>query len=289
MINQNPNNNRSRRFLSDEIRRLIISHTENGCNVTTIARMMNLPRTTVSTVVSKFRNTGSIDRGNRGGDRRTKLSDEQKENVRTWVNEDATLTLEQLASKVQQEYSLSVSYSTINRCLNNFHYTLKTGVVVPERRNVEATIEERLSYAISFNDLLLTIDDSRFVFIDEVGFSVSLRTRRGRSLRGTSAYIPVGAIRSRNMSVIAAMSKYGMIKHKINERPVNGEDFRDFLRNLNADCVQKNITNPVFIMDNARIHHYSGVVELISELNLNVMYLPPYSPFLNPIENAFSK
>ncbi len=42
-------------------------------------------------------------------------------------------------------------------------------------------------------------------------------------------------------------------------------------------------------MDNARIHYYSGVAELISELDLNVMYHPPYSPSLYPIENAFSK
>ncbi len=87
-------------------------------------------------------------------------------------------------------------------------------MVVPERRNVEAIIEERLSYAIAFNDQLLTIDDSRFVFIDEVGYSVSLCTRRGRSLRGTSVHILVGAIRSRNMSVIATMSKYGMLSTK---------------------------------------------------------------------------
>jgi len=49
------------------------------------------------------------------------------------------------------------------------------------------------------------------------------------------------------------------------------------------------IADPIFIMDNARIHHYSGLESLIQDLNLKVEYLPPYLPFLNPIENCFSK
>ena len=53
-------------------------------------------------------------------------------------------------------------------------------------------------------------------------------------------------------------------------------------------CTSKEIINPIFIADNARIHHYSGVKELIASLQLKVVYLPPYSPFLNPIKNIFS-
>ena len=48
------------------------------------------------------------------------------------------------------------------------------------------------------------------------------------------------------------------------------------------------ISDPVFILDNARIYHYKGLNETISELNLKLCYLPPYSPFLNTIENIFS-
>ena len=48
-----------------------------------------------------------------------------------------------------------------------------------------------------------------------------------------------------------------------------------------------NIDNPIFILDNARIHHYRGLQETIEELNLKIIYLRPYSPFLNPRENFF--
>ena len=65
-------------------------------------------------------------------------------------------------------------------------------------------------------------------------------------------------------------------------------------------CVQKyllphllpyNGTNPhsIVIMDNASIHHVDGVVEMIQGVGDLVIFLPPYSPDYNPIEEAFSK
>ena len=47
------------------------------------------------------------------------------------------------------------------------------------------------------------------------------------------------------------------------------------------------IDEPVVILDNARIHHYRDLVIVIEELRLKMSSLPPYGPFLNPIENVF--
>ncbi|ORD96292.1 hypothetical protein HERIO_1775 [Hepatospora eriocheir] len=84
------------------------------------------------------------------------------------------------------------------------------------------------------------------------------------------------------------MNKYGMIFHKVHERAVNGEDFKISLRELKAACTEKGIESPVFIMDNARIHHYKGLMENNELSQYTLKYLPPYSPFLNAIENVFS-
>lgn len=48
---------------------------------------------------------------------------------------------------------------------------------------------------------------------------------------------------------------------------------------------------PVTVMDNASIHHVDGIVDIdmIQEVGAMVMFLPPYSPDLNPIEELFSK
>lgn len=198
------------------------------------------------------------------------------------------ITLKELKQKVLDDYGANVSISTIDRVIREFHYTLKSLVKVPQRRNCESTLQKRMEYAHMFRNLEITEKHEDIVFLDEVGFAVVTRPKRGRSRRGTSAYCFVTAARSRNISVVAAVNKNGVIYNKIHEKAVTGEDFKICLRELKMSCLEKGIENPVFIMDNARIHHYRGLQEVISLEGLRIEYLPPYSPFLNPIENIFS-
>ena len=87
---------------------------------------------------------------------------------------------------------------------------------------------------------------------------------------------------------MAAISKAGVLYHTIRNSAFNGEAFKSSLVELNSVCQQKGIINPVFVLDNCRIHHYIGLRVTIEALGLNLMFLPPYSLFLNPIENVFS-
>ena len=225
----------------------------------------------------------------RSGDRRSILAVEQKETIISWVNDDHTITLKKLVQRVEDHMRLNIDDNIVNRVLKGFHYTLKQVVSIPERRNMPSVIETRYNYAVYFNELLFSKPDSSFVFLDEVGFNVVSRTSRGRSLVGSTPIIPTTATRARNISVIASANKYGMISYHINNAPVSGEDFKTFLIGLNGECIRRGNSNPVFILDNARIHHYRGLCNVIDELSLNLLFLPPYSPFLNIIENWFAK
>ena len=97
----------------------------------------------------------------------------------------------------------------------------------------------RERYATDFRALEETIPDDNLIFVDEVGFSVSSRTTRGRSLVGSRANIQVPVVRTRNISVFRAMSKYGMFSFTIFERPINGEDYRECLAELHQRYVHK--------------------------------------------------
>ena len=67
---------------------------------------------------------------------------------------------------------------------------------------------------------------------------------------------------------------------------LNGEKFKDYLR----DClVPKLRQGDVVIMDNLRSHKVQGVKELLESAGASALYLPPYSPDLNPIEQMWSK
>ena len=82
------------------------------------------------------------------------------------------------------------------------------------------------------------------------------RPKRGRSRQGASSYVTVNATRSRNISVVAVMNKYRMTYQKIHDKVVTGEDFKTCLIEMKEATEAAKIDNPIFILDNARIHHY---------------------------------
>ena len=83
--------------------------------------------------------------------------------------------------KLQSERNVIVNKSTIERCIENFKYTLKRVHNFSIRRNDAQSLDDRVIYANMFMNLISTTDDAKIFFIDEVGFKKSMRTRR-RSL-----------------------------------------------------------------------------------------------------------
>lgn len=276
-----------RNTIPNEDRQRIVDKSLEGESTAKISKDLKIKYQTVNSVLKKYYKTGIIIPKTRGG-RANKLSCEQACDLLRFVEENPMATLEQMQNFIYGKFSISLSLSGINKYLKYFTFTLKKAVLVPEPRNDEKAIERRYNYALKYRDYETENDPENFIFIDEVGFSVVSRTKKARSLRGTSAYVDVSSARSRNISVVAAMNKQGMIFKKVYERPVNGVDFKNSFFEIHQNCIEIGITNPIFIMDNARIHHYSEFKNDPLFQSLNVFYLPAYSPFLNPIENVFS-
>ena len=67
---------------------------------------------------------------------------------------------------------------------------------------------------------------------------------------------------------------------------VNGERFKEYLREFLVESLRP---EDIVFMDNLRSHKVLGVTELIEAAGATVLYLPPYSPDLNPIEHIWSK
>ncbi|KAF7684984.1 hypothetical protein CDIK_4267, partial [Cucumispora dikerogammari] len=270
------------------LRRVVCEGYDRGESVNRLAAIHSVAKGSVRSIIKNYLSEGRINTLSRGGDNSSKLSFEQKNAIVDWVNENPIYTLKQLKLKVFDSFEITCSTSTIDRVLTEFHYTLKRLVLSPVTRNSERTLEKRFEYAQAYRALEETVPAENFVFLDEVGFQVVSRPKRGRALRGQVAVTYTPGARSRNISVMAAISKAGVLYHTIRNSAFNGEAFKSSLVELNSVCQQKGIINPVFVLDNCRIHHYTGLRVTIEGLGLNLMFLPPYSPFLNPIENVFS-
>jgi transposase len=131
------------------------------------------------------------------------------------------------------------------------------------------------------------------VFVDETGADRRNCIRRfGYSLRGRPAVSRKLLVRGQRVSAIAAMSTHGILDCITYTGSVNGDKFKHFVRH--SLLPQLNPFNgmnsrSIVVLDNAAIHHTDGVVDLIESTGALVQFLPPYSPDLNPIEEAFSK
>ena len=85
------------------------------------------------------------------------------------------------------------------------------------------------------------------------------------------------------------MSLNGIQQYETKTSAYNSESFIEFLRNLVNHLNSIGRTQGVFIMDNVNLHKTTEVRNFMAQSGFELLFLPPYSPFLNPIENMFSK
>jgi len=271
-------------------RERVINSYLQGNSAKTIALIMQIKVTTIHEIIRKYQNTGLIVASVRGGTRSPKLTNEQKETMLSWVNENCTVTLSALKAKIQDIFNITVSTSTISRYIEKFHYSLKRVTIIPERRNDADNIVARKIYALRYISLSEIFSENEIIFIDEVGFKVSTRVSRGRSAVGKPAVSIVPKIRTRNISICCAMSRQGIMEYVVSPVAFNTQTFINFLSLLIGRLRSiYHFSNAIFIMDNVPFHKSNQIKNYISDQELSYDYLPPYSPFLNPIENMFSK
>lgn len=88
--------------------------------------------------------------------------------------------------------------------------------------------------------------------------------------------------------MLPALSLDGILHLEVVENAITGDDFRRFVQGLLPRMNRWPLPHSVLIVDNASIHKVEGIRELVEGHGARLIYLPSYSPDLNPIELAFS-
>ena len=129
-------------------------------------------------------------------------------------------------------------------------------------------------------------DVRRLVFLDESHVNDRSRYRSyGYSPRGVRPTFEYAFVRGQRYTVSVAANYQGIIDYII----VNGSCighlfFRWFVSSLYYALEH----DSTLVMDNAAIHHYEPFINIAEYLRVDIIYLPPYCPFLNPVENIFA-
>ncbi len=130
------------------------------------------------------------------------------------------------------------------------------------------------------------VDPRRLVFVDEMGTNTSLSPMYAYSPRGRRAYAKVPRNRGANTTLLASMSFEGMGPCLAVQGPTTATVFEAYVEKVLAPSLRR---GQIVVVDNLGAHKGAKVRELVEERGCQLLYLPPYSPDFNPIEEAFSK
>jgi transposase len=130
------------------------------------------------------------------------------------------------------------------------------------------------------------VDAKGLVFVDEMGTNTALSPMYGWSKKGERAYCSVPRNRGKNTTVLSSMTLKGMGPSLTVEGATTSAVFETYLERVLAPTLGR---GQVVVMDNLSTHKGERVRELIEGRGCELIYLPAYSPDLNPIEEAFSK
>src|SRR6185312_439881 len=131
-----------------------------------------------------------------------------------------------------------------------------------------------------------TLDPEKLVFVDETGASTKMVRARGRAPKGQRLVGREPWGHWKTTTFTAGLRRGGLVAPYVLDGPMNGEAFLVYVEKILAPELKP---GDIVVMDNLAAHKVQGVRALIEAAGANLLYLPPYSPDLNPIEMAFAK
>jgi transposase len=155
-----------------------------------------------------------------------------------------------------------------------------------KKRSVGASERDEFVRAAWWSLVAQGIHAERLVFVDEMGTNISLAPLYAWSKRGERAFSSVPRNWGKNITLLASMSLEGMGECLAVEGSTTTKVFEAYIERVLVPSLRP---GQVVVMDNLSAHRASRIRDLIEQRGCELIYLPPYSPDFNPIEEAFAK
>ena len=190
-----------------------------------------------------------------------------------------------VVNAVKQEYNITFSHKNITSIYRRLRLSYKK----PKRMVVKnaSYLNDLITNRTDFNSKIKLLDIDKIISIDESGFNSSSGcSKKGLSCIGKPLYIPTDVLKTKNISVLMAITSSDVLNHNMYDGAVNSNRFIDFIKDTITKIEGKG--EYTFLFDNVSIHKNKNMLQIISDAGHKHIYTPPYSPNNNPIENVFS-
>jgi transposase len=197
------------------------------------------------------------------------------------VKKNTFIRINGIKNKIKNELKINISKTSINTILKKNNITFKKVYkqINPYSNEKLKELKTNLKNRIKRNGI------DNIISTDEMSIHYNEYPSKSWSNKGEQFILNSTnkSIKSKNISLCMSVDTSNNINYIIKEGSINGEDFNNFISNIN-----KKHPNKKFMMDNARTHHTKLFKKSIKSKNLKIIYNIPYHSKYNPIEYVFS-
>lgn len=186
------------------------------------------------------------------------------------------LTSKQLTALIPHTLGFTMSVSSMRTCIRKAGFTYKKSRYIVCKDGLD---EQRKAFATR---VTCDVDPSAVISIDESSIEYESPPLRGYAKRGQRLQCKTKNFHTKKWSILMATSSKGVLNSWLIDGSINSEVFAKFVDTLQGSGFQH------LMMDNASIHKTKAVLNACERAGLAPLFLPPYSPWFQPIEHCFS-
>ena len=261
--------------------KMIVKYKLQNCSTRQFCRDENIPRTTFLFWIDNYEKEQLVNSRKKTG--RPKIINQSLINyVKALVDSNPFIFMKDVVSKCKTK-GFTVSLTTVYRMLKIYlGYTRKRAKYVSVGK---MSIPEVLTKIADKQAILQSNGIDTYVSIDEMAVYETMYQEYGWAPKGCVLQARQHALKSKRHTLLLAISTKGVMSYKLYDGSVNNTLFYSFLKN---GVMPKMSTQTTILMDNVRFHHSRNIKDLVTNKGYSIEYTVPYTPELNPVENAFS-
>ena len=267
--------------LSLDLRERVVAAVSGGASRRQAAERFGVSAASAVRWCALDRDTGSARAKPQGGDRHSHRIEAQADLIMALVDGTSDITLMELQARLAEQ-GHRFGIGTLWRFFDRRGITWKKKTAHASEQDRPDILKRREDWFEGQPDL----DPERLVFIDETWASTNMARRYGRAPKGERLRVGVPHGHWKTTTFVAGLRLTGMVAPMALDGPINGVSFQAYVDQV---LVPELRPGDIVIMDNLGSHKGAGVRDAIEAAGASLLFLPPYSPDFNPIENAFSK
>ena len=272
---------KSGRSYSTDLRSRVLAAVDGGSPAKAVAQLFQVSVSYIYKALGRRSTTGETQARPQRNRQTLKLG-ELHAAIAAEVALRPDVTLEELRAWLLATHQTTASLGLMHKTLARLGLTLKKKSGRAAEQDRPDVAEQRTTWRTKQGDM----SPGRLVFVDETGAATNMARRYGRSPRGQRLDGPVPHGHWKSTTFVGGLTSRGFVAPYVLDGAMNGTIFLAWVKQMLAPVLRP---GDIVVIDNLPAHKVAGVRQTIEACGAELRYLPPYSPDLNPIEQAFAK